>query len=196
MSYTVFEDTKLALTMDAVARAYGFTPNRAGFICCPFHAEKSASLKLYERSFYCFGCGAGGSVIDFAAMLFQVDALGAVKRLNDDFRLGLDLDRPPDPDDQRVRKRGEEARQLFEEWREQTLNRLDACIRVANLADFNKLTNAAALALRWRESMEHWADILQHGNLNNQISVFRDREGVEQLCKRILSNTPMRSSAA
>lgn len=35
---------------------------------CPFHDEKTASFVVYQntRSFYCFGCMAGGDVIDFA----------------------------------------------------------------------------------------------------------------------------------
>jgi DNA primase len=47
---------------------------------CPFHQDEHPSLVVYpeSRSFYCFGCGAGGDVIDFvrrAAGLSFVDAL-------------------------------------------------------------------------------------------------------------------------
>lgn len=192
----VFDETKARLTMAQVAKEYGYSANRAGFICCPFHAEKTASLKLYDRSFHCYGCGAGGTVIDFVAMLFQLDALGAVKRLNEDYRLGLDLDGRPDPDELRERKRTQEARKLFDQWRESMLNQLDACIRTANTADFENLTDAAALALQWKETFEYWADILMHANLENQISIFDNRKEVEGLCKMILQNTPTKSSAA
>lgn len=192
----VFDETKSRLTMAQVAREYGYTPNRGGFICCPFHKEKTASLKLYDRSFHCYGCGAGGSVIDFVAMLFQLDALGAVKRLNEDFSLGLDLAGRPDPDELRERKRTQEARKLFDEWREQTLNMLDACIRTANLADFDNLTDAAALALKWKSTFEYWADCLLHGHLDNQISIFDDRREVERLCKKILGNMSEKSKVA
>jgi hypothetical protein len=35
---------------------------------CPFHQERTASFTVYPdtRSYYCFGCGASGDVIDFA----------------------------------------------------------------------------------------------------------------------------------
>lgn len=196
MRFNIFDEAKARLTMAQVAKEYGYSANRAGFICCPFHNEKTASLKLYDRSFHCYGCGAGGTVIDFVAMLFQLDALGAVKRLNEDFGLGLDLDGRPDPDELRERKRTAEAKKLFDEWRTQTLNMLDACIRVANLADFDNLTDAAALALVYKESLEAWAEVLLHGNLENQIQIFRDREGVTRLCKMILQNMPTKSTAA
>ena len=34
---------------------------------CPFHTDSQPSFTVYPatRSFYCFGCGAGGDVIDF-----------------------------------------------------------------------------------------------------------------------------------
>jgi DNA primase len=37
------------------------------FGCCPFHDEKTASFSLNEKKqmFYCFGCGASGSVVNF-----------------------------------------------------------------------------------------------------------------------------------
>lgn len=90
---------KLALTMPKVAETYGYPPNRAGFIRCPFHgggAERTPSLKLYDGQggFYCYSCHASGTVIDFAMQLFDIPFPEAVKRLNADFRLGLSLDRP------------------------------------------------------------------------------------------------------
>jgi hypothetical protein len=49
--------------------------DRRGFVCCPLHAdgeERTASLLAGGRDpslWHCFGCGAGGSVYDFAALL-------------------------------------------------------------------------------------------------------------------------------
>ncbi len=52
-------------SMADVVRRYGIQINRAGFCRCPFHDEKTASMKVYAKSWYCFGCGAGGDVFDF-----------------------------------------------------------------------------------------------------------------------------------
>lgn len=78
------------------AEYYGFTPNRAGYICCPFHMEKTASLKLYDDDggFCCFGCGTKGSVIDFTMRLFGISFRQAVLRLDMDFSLGLTGEKP------------------------------------------------------------------------------------------------------
>ena len=59
------EEIKQSVKMLDILSKYGIRPNRAGFISCPFHKEKSASCKIYDDSFYCFGCGIGGDVFDF-----------------------------------------------------------------------------------------------------------------------------------
>lgn len=79
------------VTMEDVYKRYGFQPNRAGFLVCPFHTEKTASLKMYDsgRKWKCFGCGKGGSVIDFVMELYGIDFRQAVTRINNDFGLGI-----------------------------------------------------------------------------------------------------------
>lgn len=60
------EQIKNLYSMKDILERYGLPhPNRAGFICCPFHKEKTASMKIYKDSFYCFGCGSGGDIFDF-----------------------------------------------------------------------------------------------------------------------------------
>lgn len=48
---------------------------------CPFHNEKTPSFTVYPdtRSFYCFGCGAGGDVITFVRRIDNLDYVEAVK---------------------------------------------------------------------------------------------------------------------
>lgn len=48
---------------------------------CPFHNEKTPSFTVYPdtRSFYCFGCGAGGDVISFVRRIENLDYVEAVK---------------------------------------------------------------------------------------------------------------------
>ena len=90
MTVDVFQEVRERVSTLDVAQFYGFHPNRAGFIPCPFHHERTASLKLYPgaKGFFCFGCHTGGSVIDFVAQLYGLDALGAVRRLKDDCNRG------------------------------------------------------------------------------------------------------------
>lgn len=51
--------------------------------CCPFHNEKTASFTVNDdKQFYhCFGCGAHGSVIDFAMQMENLSFIEAVEAL-------------------------------------------------------------------------------------------------------------------
>lgn len=66
---------------------YGYSPidigNNRKKLCCPFHNEKSPSLVVYleTNSFYCFGCGLGGSPIDLIINLESCSVGRAIKIL-------------------------------------------------------------------------------------------------------------------
>jgi len=55
--------------------------NRHGL--CPFHSEKTPSFTVFPatKSFYCFGCGAGGDVITFVQKMENLDYVGAIESL-------------------------------------------------------------------------------------------------------------------
>lgn len=50
---------------------------------CPFHSEKTPSFTVFPatKSFYCFGCGAGGDVITFVMREENLDYVGALQHL-------------------------------------------------------------------------------------------------------------------
>jgi CHC2 zinc finger/RepB DNA-primase from phage plasmid len=63
-----------------VERLTGRRPNREGKVRCPFHHDRSPSLHVFERperGWFCFGCRRGGSIYDFAALLWRVSPRGA-----------------------------------------------------------------------------------------------------------------------
>ena len=75
------------VTMRDVCAKYGYEPNRAGYINCPVHNEKTPSLKVYpgDGGWHCFGCGAGGSVINFVMQVFSLNFAQALVRICNDF---------------------------------------------------------------------------------------------------------------
>lgn len=200
----VFQEVRERVPTAEAARRYGLTPNRAGFIPCPFHQEKTASLKLYPGAggFYCFGCHAGGSVIDFTGRLLGLDALGAAERLNADFGLGLPFHRKPAKADTVAAKRREalaEVHRAFEDWRRETIYQLCACFQAAHallLEPPAALTEAEALAIRWAAAAEYLADVLQSGTVDEQMTIFRERQVIQPRIEKILRHTSMRSGAA
>ena len=56
---------------------------------CPFHQEAEGSFTVYSDSekFYCFGCGAGGDVLDFVQRMEGLTLLEAIRRLDDGARM-------------------------------------------------------------------------------------------------------------
>lgn len=195
----VFREAREAVTARRAAEFYGFSPNRTGFIRCPFHAgDQTPSLKLYaDGGWFCFGCGKGGSSIGFVAQLFNLTPLEAVRKMNEDFSLGLPLDKPLTSQEQRKARREADRRdgiselyKFFEDWRTSTINELNRCVYLGNLVerymgDPRELSDLAALALRKREIAEHLADTLSFGTPEEQIQVWAEREEVERWTNRI-----------
>ena len=60
----IFESVKAAVTTRQAAEHYGIEVNHHGMARCPFHDDRTPSMKLDTR-YHCFGCGADGDVIDF-----------------------------------------------------------------------------------------------------------------------------------
>jgi DNA polymerase len=68
------EDTEIPSLADLISE-----PLINGYICCPFHADKTPSLKIYVDHYHCFGCGAHGSHIDW---LIQVEGMSRKEATN------------------------------------------------------------------------------------------------------------------
>ena len=126
---------------------YGFKRDRAGFVCCPFHGEKTPSMKVYDgaRGFHCFGgCGAHGDIVDFVQRYFKLSFKDAIAKINDDFHLGLPLGRSDPKQYAAARAAAEERRRQL-----QSINRERERLNTA----YNKaLTEWAELDRQRREN--------------------------------------------
>ena len=79
---------KIKRTISPIEAAQRYGSVRHGFMRCPFHADRTPSLKLYGDHFHCFGCGAHGDVIDLAAALLGCSKPDAARWLEADFGSG------------------------------------------------------------------------------------------------------------
>lgn len=123
----LFRVAKERLNIIQVAEYFGLQPNRAGYVCCPFHNEKTGSLHIDKRKglFHCFGCGTGGDMITLAGKLWGISKpIDILKRLNETFALGLNLDRkqltPTEKSkinaERKERQRQQDLQQAFAKW--------------------------------------------------------------------------------
>ena len=81
----LFDTVKAAVHPRMAAERYGLPIRQGSMVCCPFHDDRTPSMKLNEDYFYCFGCGAHGDVIALTAQLFNLPPVEAAKKLAADF---------------------------------------------------------------------------------------------------------------
>ena len=189
---SLFARCRESVTAEAAAQRYGIAVKRGGALC-PFHHDTRASLSFHNGRYRCFACEAHGDCIDFTARLLGLSPIEALRRLNDDFDLGLPLNRPlvgEELGEARQRSRSIMTRRRFETWRISLLNDLNAAYRIAHLAlqSGRELTAQEKLAVFWMIPIAEWADALDSPSIEEQMSVLRDRKGVEQICKQILNH--------
>lgn len=93
----------------------GLEPDRNGFCRCPFHQEKTASMKLYkgEGGYHCYGCGAHGDVLRLVMDYYGINFRQALLRLDAEWGLGLHLSgRPLSREEKRAAQRRQEIQAL------------------------------------------------------------------------------------
>ena len=65
----IYSQIKEQVSTREVAEYYGYKVSRKGMMRCPFHEDKTPSMKV-DKNFVCFGCQEKGDVIRFASKLF------------------------------------------------------------------------------------------------------------------------------
>ena len=128
---SIFEAVKQSVTTRQAAERYGIRVERNGMCRCPFHEDRTPSMKL-DRRYYCFGCGATGDVIDFVSRLRGIGSKEAAILLAQDFAI---------PYEGSTDKLGKPRQQNTDEQNYQHMER--CCFRV--LLDYYRLL------CRWKE---------------------------------------------
>ena len=187
----LFEAVKQDITTRQAAEAYGLRVNRAGKTNCPFHHDRTPSMKVDKR-FHCFGCGADGDVIDFTAKLYGLNAKSAAEKLAADFQIPYTKNKGKDMVKKAVREKTDE--QMYRE--------LEAkCFRV--LSDYYHLLRQweqvyapdpkdtqwhplFVEALQKKDHMEYLLDTLLSGDMEERAQLIMEYgKDVIQLEKRM-----------
>lgn len=90
----LFQTVKAAVTARQAAEMYGLKVGRNSLTCCPFHQDKTPSMKVDDR-YYCFGCGVTGDAVDLTVQLLGLSPKDAALRLAADF--GIEIDEKAKP---------------------------------------------------------------------------------------------------
>lgn len=113
------QEIKQRLSIQTVLKYYSLQPDRNGMLKCPFHADDTASMKIYPNTntFNCFGCGKNGDQIEFCTLkegnkhkglLKATELSGEIKPINN---------KPKQPNNQPKENHTEILTRIFESFR-------------------------------------------------------------------------------
>ena len=171
----IFETVKAAVPVRQAAEHYGLKVSRNGMACCPFHNDRHSSLKLNEEYFFCFGCGAKGDVIDFAAQMFDLSSYEAAQRLTADFGIstqpGQAVVVPHKPKRPHIRQFREDEMFCFRVLTDYLHLLEDWKIRYAPKTPEDALDDRFVEACQMHCYIEYMADVLTVGDLEERVAL-------------------------
>lgn len=197
----IFNDVKSRVSAKTVSESYGLKIGRNGMACCPFHNDKHPSMKIDDKHYHCFGCGAHGDAIGYVAQMYGISQYEAAIKINEDFHLGIDLGHKPSEEEWiSIQKRLAEAKKIadiqnrFRKWKLQTIDELLECenlIEESEKAIMNEsphvvfLTNGFVYMMHMKSIIGYWLDILCMGT-EDEAKEFFLTDGKE--VSRIVAN--------
>ena len=104
---------KESVTMRQLAEHHGIKVNRSGFCCCPFHSEKTGSMKIYPGSggWHCFGaCQEGGDIISFEMRYSGLEFVAAVRHIATAFGVPISDDSQSPEERAEMRRKADQKR--------------------------------------------------------------------------------------
>lgn len=190
----LFDTVKAAVTPRMAAERYGLPIRQGSMIRCPFHADRTPSMKLNEDYFYCFGCGASGDVIDLAARLFGLSGYDAVKKLAADFGIAgqkpsvlakLKRGKSQAELESRSFRVLEDYLQILRDWK----------ARCAPQSPEDAIDPRYAEACHMLERIENMLDILVCGTPQERAEVVADLQKDERLMRMEARNRQIKEEA-
>lgn len=177
----VYEQVRQLVDIEQAASFYGVEVKRNHMASCPFHQDRKPSMSFKHNRFKCFSCGEGGSVIDLVAKLHSIDPPEAVKRLNEDFSLALDISRPEDRQAVQKRKRDNALHRAFGGWEQKAfvlyaeeLHRLENLQRtIRPCFDRPEQIDAYTAAIQRIPRIEHIVNTFIDGTFEDKLEIFR-----------------------
>ena len=191
----IYSQVKEQVSTRAVAEHYGYKVSRNGMMKCPFHPDKTPSMKV-DQNFICFGCHEKGDVIDFAAKLFGLPSYEAAGKLVAEMGLTVTAENAPKapPGSRRKAKRQRLEQKQFDKAVDRTCSVYCDYFYLLNewaevhaprspTEDFHPLF---VEAMHKRDYVEYLLDLLLYGSKEDKAFVLIDKgKEVNDLERRI-----------
>lgn len=187
---TLFQAVKHSVTTRQAAEYYQLRVNRAGFVACPFHNDRTPSMKVDAR-FHCFGCGADGDVIDFAARLHGLEVKSAAEKLAADFHIPYErtgrkhtLVRPAKSEEQLYRQLEERCFRILSDYLNQ-LRRWE--VEYAPQPEDEIWQPLFTEALQRKDHIEYLLDVLLSESIAERAALIQEYGGEVRMIEQRLS---------
>lgn len=185
---SIFEEVKEHISARVVAEGYGLKINRNGMACCPFHKDKHPSMKIDDRHYHCFGCGAHGDAVGYVAQLYGLSQYDAACKIVADFHLPIKTEKTVTQEEKDMyqlicqqKKYSEAVKKRFAGWINETIDQLMECeYQIVKVKDYCMNTNGNILAvtngfaylLHQEPKIGYWLDILCTGEEEDKRKLF------------------------
>ncbi len=165
------EEIKQAYSMKEIVGRYGLVPDRRGYVPCPFHKERTASMKIYEKDYHCFGCGENGDIFSFIQKMEDIPFPEAFRSLGGTY--GQESPRTARiraAAARREKARRAEAETRFQGWKKKRLGEVCRLLRLldAMIPGYAPLSDEWQAAIRMREGNQYKYDVLASGTRAEQ----------------------------
>ena len=170
---SVIKDT---VDMETVLGLYGYNAKH-GKMVCPFHADRNASLQIYRNNgrhngWHCFGCGKGGSVIDFVMEHEGCDFITAVKAI--DNAMGLQLLETRNLFEIKQRKKEQDLYDKVKEAFDRYYDSANETLETLFIENFNRLREIENKEVKDRTPQE-WDDLSLIPEMLKYIEYLQDK---------------------
>ena len=183
---SIFEAVRSQVPVRAAAERYGLEVNDSGMARCPFHNDRTPSMKLYADHFYCFGCGKYGDVVDLTSELLCIPSYDAACALSEEFGVDVDAARPtPRPalrqfreDLLRCQRVLRDYLRLLRQWR----------MQYAPTGPDEPIDDRYAEGCRMIDTVDYLTDLLIVGSLDLRVKLVDDllhNDLIDRLEKRL-----------
>lgn len=184
-----FEQIMDTLDVKEAMRFYGVEIIR-NMAKCPFHNDRHPSMSFKNNRYRCWVCGESGSIVDFATKHYGISTGEAVKKINADFNLGLDMGKP-NPAQVKKRNNSRKLVEAFEAWESKAYSVYTDYFRhlrwVIDNVSPDWFGNSEKLdyyvkCLHQVDRIEHIVDTFIYGDFNEKLEIFTAcRREVERL---------------
>ncbi|WP_050740699.1 CHC2 zinc finger domain-containing protein [Acetobacterium bakii] len=184
-----FDHIKKNLDILVVAHRYGIEVYRNHKALCIFHNDHHESMSFKNNRFKCFSCGVGGSSIDLVQKLFSLEPLQAVKKINVDFGLDLDLktDYKPDIGKMQEIERERQLMRVFDHWCDKIYSEYAQIARFywMNIQEYKPINEEDAMHPLYIDAVHQWdainyiLDILLKGTSDEKTILYKDLNSFE-----------------